>query len=168
MRRREFFGVLGGAAAAWPVMARTQQAMPVVGVLSSQAGDPAASRVAGFLKGLSEQGCFHGRNVRIEYSWADGYNNGDALEGATSDALASDLGEEALNHVEPGRRGRGQVQVEARMFLEPSLRDRSLNDWHSCRRSDADRERPEFTRRRSFDGIEWGGRWTGERFCASP
>ncbi len=53
-------------------MARAQQPIPVVGVLSSQAAAPAANRVAGFLKGLSEEDYVDGRNVRIEYRWADG------------------------------------------------------------------------------------------------
>ena len=51
---------------------------------------------------------------------------GDALEDAATDAISGDLGEEALNHVEPGRRGRGEVQVEARMCPEPALYRRGL------------------------------------------
>src|SRR6266404_4769310 len=51
---------------------------------------------------------------------------GDAVEGAAANAVSGDLGEEALNHVEPGRRGRGEVQVEARMRLEPALYGRRL------------------------------------------
>jgi hypothetical protein len=50
----------------------------------------------------------------------------DALECAASDTLSGDLGEEALDHVEPGRRGRCEVQMEARMFLEPTLHGRGL------------------------------------------
>src|SRR6516165_9521552 len=51
---------------------------------------------------------------------------GDALEGTAADAVSGDLGEEALNHVEPGSRGRREVQMEARMRLEPALYGRGL------------------------------------------
>ena len=51
---------------------------------------------------------------------------GDALEGAAADAVSRDLGEEALNHVEPGGRGRREVQMEAGMRLEPALYGRGL------------------------------------------
>jgi putative ABC transport system substrate-binding protein len=59
--------------AAWPRLARAQQQpMPVVGFLASQFEGPSAGRVAGFLKGLSEQGFTEGRDVAIEYRWAEG------------------------------------------------------------------------------------------------
>ena len=74
MRRREFFGVLGGAAAVWPVAARAQQAgkLPTVGILGS--GSPAGQGqwYAGFVQRLRELGWTEGRNVAIEYRWAEG------------------------------------------------------------------------------------------------
>jgi putative tryptophan/tyrosine transport system substrate-binding protein len=72
MRRREFLGVLGSAAT-WPLTARAQQGMPVVGLVSPQSAGPAATRIAGFNKGLSEQGYVDGENVKIEYRWAEGH-----------------------------------------------------------------------------------------------
>ncbi len=69
--RREFVAALGSAAA-WPVVSRAQQpAMPVVGFLSGVSPGPFAQRLAAFRQGLNETGTAEGRNVAIEYRWAE-------------------------------------------------------------------------------------------------
>jgi len=74
IRRREFIALLGGAAA-WPVAARAQPAVPVIGMLGSASPDFFADRLRAFRQGLSETGFDEDRNVRIEYRWTRGQND---------------------------------------------------------------------------------------------
>ena len=74
MRRREF--IAGGSAALWPLVAQAQQpVIPIVGFLNSQSAQDYQRQLAAFLDGLAEAGYVDGRNVKIEYRWAENHSD---------------------------------------------------------------------------------------------
>ena len=82
MKRREFIAFLGGAAATWPLTARAQEPRRVIGVLGSAASGAIPGAEAAFIQGLKDTGLIEGKNISIEWRWAEGqYNRLSSLAG---------------------------------------------------------------------------------------
>jgi putative ABC transport system substrate-binding protein len=90
MRRREFISLLGAVATAWPLMARAQQTMSVIGFLGSSSAELYAPALRTFRQGLGENGYAEDRIVSIEFRWSNGENE-------LLPALAADLVRRQVN-----------------------------------------------------------------------
>jgi putative tryptophan/tyrosine transport system substrate-binding protein len=101
MRRREFIRLLGGAAAAWPLAARAQQPrLPVIGYLSGASFETMHDWVTVFKQSLAQTGLTEGRDVAIEYRWAEDHN--DRLPELAADLVHNDVAVIAIGATTPG------------------------------------------------------------------
>jgi len=108
MRRRNFISLVGGLAVAWPIAAGAQQsAMPVVGFIDvGSPADYSGAHVASFRQGLNDMGYFEGRNILIEYRWAEGRHD-------RYPELAADLIRQKVNVIATGANSSASLAVKA-------------------------------------------------------
>src|ERR1700676_2697494 len=118
MNRREFIAGLGGSAA-WPLMARAQQpGMPVIGYLAPESRSSAAYLVRSLRQGLNETGFVEGRNLAIEYRWAEGHN--DRLPALAADLVGRKVDVIATNGPPPVRAAKSATSTIPIVFLVAS------------------------------------------------
>src|SRR5262249_11761180 len=128
MRRRQFISLLGGAVAAWPVVARAQQpAMPVIGFMSTRSPEDSAYLLAAFRRGLAEGGFVEGQNVAIEFRWARGRY--DLLSAMAAELVSRRVAVLTTAGGEPSPRSRRSGQHRLSLSCSESAAIRSHSAW---------------------------------------
>jgi hypothetical protein len=139
MRRREFIAALGSAAA-WPVAARAQQpVLPVIGYLSGATFEAMYDWLTAFKQSLAETGFTEGRDVAIEYRWADGHN--DRLPELAADLAGRGLAVIAVGASTPGALAGGDSDNPDRFWYryrpgQNRSRRKPRASWRQCHRCD--------------------------------
>ena len=122
MRRRSVIKGIAGTAIAWPLLARAQQLpVPVVGVLGAASSDEQAPYTMEFVRGLNETGFVEGRNVAIEYHWAEGHY--DRLPALAAELVRKEIAVILASGGQPSIRAAAAATVQFRSCsLSPLIR----------------------------------------------